>query len=645
MARKDVINGLLSQDMTDANDNFIELYGEIEAARDGETSLLLKEQDQDTNIASVTNEVIAARDGEVNLLAQIDKLQVTTTEVIAARDGKASLLLKEQDQDTNIASVTNEVIAARDGKVNLLAQIDDLQAAITALLVGSGVPVTVNDTTPGYLSTKVVSTDGSIAFSVSNPGGDEKLNISALDTLATVSASANIALTSSSSVYQNISMTATGKSVILPNATTLTEGGRYIFYNSGSYNFTVLDSGNTFKALCVPGEWATLTLADNATAAGSWIVEGRTISSRLKTVLNAMGSEFVASCRLSDTRILVAWQGTDADGFCAVITWVPGTPGITVSNILEFNTTYGRPGSCCRMSDTVGVIMYKNGSSYAQACAVTFDGIDTLTVTHDYNIGTFTVSDPRVLSIYEHSTTGKMFVVYSKDSDTFTYGQVLNWTGTNITANTAETRITGGVGEYQFSAALLSGVVDSATIMLGYNTGSIVRVIPIAWNGTALSYGTYYNISQSSHGSVVGLSANSFLVSCLTTVNSSTGLYNTQAVLFYYNGTSIIAHRTIIIEISHPNSQMELDQYSVKTGPDTVCVVFPGYAPFQTNAYKIKAIVSSIPAEAVLEIVSKSFVDNCDFNLSIAPLETNGALVIYRDPANSNYLTAKRIDL
>jgi hypothetical protein len=59
MARKDVINGLVSEDMTDANDNFIELYAELEAARDGEDSLLEKEQAQDAEDARIQAELDA----------------------------------------------------------------------------------------------------------------------------------------------------------------------------------------------------------------------------------------------------------------------------------------------------------------------------------------------------------------------------------------------------------------------------------------------------------------------------------------------------------------------------------------------------------------------------------------------------------
>ena len=102
--------------LNDIPDNDTELYtrvglleDELYAARDGEATLLAKEDDQDTLTAIVTAEVEAARSGKVSLLAketdQDTLTAIVTAEVVAARDGKASLLAKELDQDTKIATI------------------------------------------------------------------------------------------------------------------------------------------------------------------------------------------------------------------------------------------------------------------------------------------------------------------------------------------------------------------------------------------------------------------------------------------------------------------------------------------------------------------------------------------------------------
>ena len=101
--------------LDDIPDNETELYtrvgyleDEIEAARDGESSLLVKQQAQDTATATVTAEVEAARDGAASLLVKQQTQDAATAavaaEIEAARDGAASLLVKQQTQDAAIAA-------------------------------------------------------------------------------------------------------------------------------------------------------------------------------------------------------------------------------------------------------------------------------------------------------------------------------------------------------------------------------------------------------------------------------------------------------------------------------------------------------------------------------------------------------------
>lgn len=101
--------------LSDIPDNETELFTRVEAletevedARDGESTLLAKQQAQDVILDVILDEVVAARDGEDSLLekeqAQDIATALVTAEVTAARDGFASLLAKEQEQDTKIAA-------------------------------------------------------------------------------------------------------------------------------------------------------------------------------------------------------------------------------------------------------------------------------------------------------------------------------------------------------------------------------------------------------------------------------------------------------------------------------------------------------------------------------------------------------------
>jgi hypothetical protein len=95
-----------------------------------------------TRVAALETEVTAARDGEATLLDKEQAQDITTTEVIAARDGESSLLAKEQAQDVVSAALVAEVTAARDGESSLLAkeQAQDAQIAAAQVIVTTGYP-------------------------------------------------------------------------------------------------------------------------------------------------------------------------------------------------------------------------------------------------------------------------------------------------------------------------------------------------------------------------------------------------------------------------------------------------------------------------------------------------------------------------
>jgi len=86
---------------------------------------------------------------------QTDDVYPKLNEVEAARDGETSLLGKEQAQDTATTTVSDEVIAARDGKTSLLAKEQAQDTAIGALSEGSGVLIETGDSV-GFLDDKLL---------------------------------------------------------------------------------------------------------------------------------------------------------------------------------------------------------------------------------------------------------------------------------------------------------------------------------------------------------------------------------------------------------------------------------------------------------------------------------------------------------
>ena len=89
----------------------------------------------------------------------------------------------DDEEYVNIA----EVVAARTSTIagtayaSLDARLEAVEAANAALLGdGNGCPVSLDDTTPGYLDGKLIEGEG-IDFAVGTPGGNETLTISGED--------------------------------------------------------------------------------------------------------------------------------------------------------------------------------------------------------------------------------------------------------------------------------------------------------------------------------------------------------------------------------------------------------------------------------------------------------------------------------
>uniref|UniRef100_A0A6M3KAQ7 Tail protein n=1 Tax=viral metagenome TaxID=1070528 RepID=A0A6M3KAQ7_9ZZZZ len=78
----------------------------------------------------------------------------------------------------------SEIVAGRDSESTLLARSQAITAAIAALTVGTGCPVSADDTTPGYLDGKLLAGEG-IDFTVGSPAANETLTISGEDASAT----------------------------------------------------------------------------------------------------------------------------------------------------------------------------------------------------------------------------------------------------------------------------------------------------------------------------------------------------------------------------------------------------------------------------------------------------------------------------
>lgn len=567
MARKDVINGIISADMTDANDNFIELYTELEAARDGETTLLAKEQAQD--------------------------------------------------------------------------------AAILAAIGGTSSLVSAADTTNGFLFDKIKSADGSIAFAITSPAGNEKLDLSVRGGATTTSSAVDVTLTAASTVTQYLSMTAADKFCILPDATTMREGDYFQFFNDGSYRYGIKGSAGIFIASIEAKGMGKITLIDNSTAAGTWKASDGAdlLMMRLQTVLNADGATSnIQACKMTATTVFAAWSGTGSDGFCTMIK-IGAT--LTQSNILEFDTTNGTSPSVCRMTDTVAVIGYVGTDDDGFAVAITYNGTDTVSAGTPFEFkDATTIYALTVCPIYPHATTGRFAVIYHAGSATTVSAQVLNLNVATITLNTAEANSADlAYAQTQFSSTLLAGTLTTGEIVFSYyrSTANATYAMKLSWTGgntltfssadTLGDYGTY--------SSVAALDADYFVAAFMTGAADG-ATHQLRLALFT---SALIKKNIITLALSSATINLRVKSIAL-ISPGVLCLVVDPTSDGVSHVYKINAVGATTGLNSVLRVdseINTGYLGGSAGYKNIVGFDANAAL--YLNTGASGYLEAERIDI
>ena len=314
----------------------------------------------------------------------------------------------------------------------------------------------------------------------------------------TVSSAVDITLTSASTQTQIVTMTASGKSVILPNATTLTKGGViYNIINSSSFDFYVKTSSGLILDNVPSGQSAILFLATNSTADGTWQISvsatpilnyanysSVNTSSTAFSSLRTGGWGFRGFAVLSSTLVVYYYIDSSKIGYCVagsissgVITF--GTPvQISATALAENGSTFG---AITRVNATTALVMATITTTSYVAMTVSGNTITMGTVT-SVDAGSNTTSwllnptDNLVIGCF--SPTGSVKI------------RAATVSGTTITLGTA---VALTATSYSYGA----GVIDSARIIL--EDSGKARVASIS--GTTITLGTASATSLTATGS------------------------------------------------------------------------------------------------------------------------------------------------
>lgn len=254
---------------------------------------------------------------------------------------------------TGIAAVTDFPDAPQAGAERVLICAGTCSFTASADMKIDGLPVggVLSCSADDIVIVRAVSTTqfrlSIIRYSGNNGGAD--ITSSAVD----------VTLTASSAKVQSISMTASGKSVILPDATTVSEGyPAFAIKNSGVYPFDIKKNGAGFLRRLNPRQATELGCTDNSTAAGVWVPFGEVLGDiyrgNTSEVLNAVDSRVISVAMLSATKAIAVYRD-NATGFLnAVILNYGAASGTPVAINAESSTAT----TIATLTSTQAVVAY-----------------------------------------------------------------------------------------------------------------------------------------------------------------------------------------------------------------------------------------------------------------------------------------------
>ncbi|MGB4498880.1 MAG: hypothetical protein WBI40_09280 [Methylococcaceae bacterium] len=396
-----------------------------------------------------------------------------------------------------------------------------------AASVTNGNPTNINGLVKGNgstLSPVVSGTDIKTVGGLSILGsGDVSVAGDATETSSAVS----IALVNTSKKVQSVSMTTSDKSITLPNATTCQKGELFTIKNTGVNQFCIRDFNNKFLCALNPNQVVTISLSNNSTSSGTWVVANNSTNTDL--------IEFYRNAR------------TISSGF--------GAGG----------------GDAVQITATQFVIIGSSGANL-QAAVLTVNSDNTVV---QGSLASLVVaispSSPYIACAKVSST---QVVVFYGTSATNAYAVILTIAGTSVTFNTPIIAVTGGSTAYPASICVLS----STLILIAYHINGNGSVRTLSLSGTTLT-------ADSNQTSFTGGSAGVFSNHLVPLSSTSAAFINATAsyILTSITTTSItVTTVSFGLETNSGNNCLELLSANTVIGSQGYSTPYPDYLTVST---------------------------------------------------------------
>lgn len=184
----------------------------------------------------------------------------------------------------------------------------------------------------------------------------------------TASSATDISLIATSGRLQIITMTAPGKKVTMPSATTLNKGAPvFVLQNAGTYRFSVHKNGGGFLCYVQPGQLVAVHCSDISSAAGVWQVSGENVekiySNNNAEVLNAVDSRYIAVAMLSATQAICAFRNNSTTFLNAVVLNCGSASGLPAAVNAEASLNI----SIAAQTSSQATVVYKTSTGVTKA--------------------------------------------------------------------------------------------------------------------------------------------------------------------------------------------------------------------------------------------------------------------------------------
>ena len=208
-----------------------------------------------------------------------------------------------------------------------------------------------------------------------------------------------LVLTNASTLIRRLTGTATGYSIQLPNATTLTNGWKFELYNDSSQNISVIYNDTTLFSNLLPSAFLSLTLESNATTNGSWLRWGAYTGGTASGILHydiSSSTPFALSTGTGDT-LITGMSITPVQGEYAI--WYQGSIEVIGNNTIIRTTLYKTNVLVVDSLRTIRSSVSTFFTTHMTSGIVTFNGTDTLQVRVARNNNELTIQSRTLLMI------------------------------------------------------------------------------------------------------------------------------------------------------------------------------------------------------------------------------------------------------